>query len=548
MSYTEIRHREGMPYGGMPYDVILEKLEETDQELVEQVRGYDSIRNFEDNYGDYVRSEIIDWSQDAPFLESDHTRRDPGLSRSILNLHYNGTRGSRPELPRHPEMFYGFTGNDPRGTSNNPRFDELRGHITARAANMAVRMGDNDDNHIAERPWTAQGISYGMKEAQRRTKNNLRVFSVQKEGRPWGRNTAMNDFSMGYIRDVQLNDGHESFVNTSITAIDQEFNGQYGGLFPLINTPWRHITGDTDLAVQNYGHVRGVRGEVANKSRVHGKTDQDFNKSMQSRGTNQKTLGASMALAIKYQNAMKSAAHDQDPGASYEMTTVPMGALKPAEDIASLFYKQLGDQSRTESAEMIVQNGGLLPSSNPERAMRNTIAQADAKLANAEVIVRGVKENTASSKRRIANHISGTEKIINPNFSGENNTQRGYIPSEDSTKIIRMSENALHKAGASDLMVHNYSSAPVPSQTTNWGQHGGNKWRDQDNSQFRSVKGPEWRSGTQAQHQTQQDFGFDSETFSSATLNAPKEIRSDHLSAQFAPRDMEEISGQLNDI
>src|SRR3989338_11546883 len=110
MSYTEIRHREGMPDGGMPYDIILGKLEETDNDLIDK---YDEFHDLEEDHKDYVRSEIVDWSPDAPYLESDQVRRDPGLARSMLNLRYNATRGSRPELPRHPEMFYGFTGNDP---------------------------------------------------------------------------------------------------------------------------------------------------------------------------------------------------------------------------------------------------------------------------------------------------------------------------------------------------------------------------------------------------------------------------------------------------
>jgi len=102
MSWTEIRHREGFNYGSLPYDALTEKLEETDPDLVSEVRGLDEFHDLEDDYKNYARSEIIDWAPDAPYLESDHPVRDPSTSRSILNLHYNGTRGFSPELPRHP--------------------------------------------------------------------------------------------------------------------------------------------------------------------------------------------------------------------------------------------------------------------------------------------------------------------------------------------------------------------------------------------------------------------------------------------------------------
>ena len=64
-----------MPFGGMPADALLHKLEETDPELIEEVRGFDEFHDVADDYGNYARSEIVDWTPDTPFLESDHTRR-----------------------------------------------------------------------------------------------------------------------------------------------------------------------------------------------------------------------------------------------------------------------------------------------------------------------------------------------------------------------------------------------------------------------------------------------------------------------------------------
>ena len=275
MSYTEVRMREGLPYGGMPHDAMLMKLEATDPALVANVHGYDSYDTYarapHDDYDDYARSEIVDWTPDAAFLESDHTRRDPSISKSRLNLIYNGTRGSNPELPRHPELFYGFTGNDPRGVVNDPRFDVVRGHVTARAAGLTTRMGDNDDFHIAERPWTGQAISYAMKDIHRSLQKNTRVFSVSKEGRPWGRNTPADAISAGMsagrTRLAAIGDGVEVFdvpvgggARAGAPAAGGELGGEAAGFGAPGSAfaPGRHAVAGGDFGVGKTARAHGV--------------------------------------------------------------------------------------------------------------------------------------------------------------------------------------------------------------------------------------------------------------------------------------------------
>lgn len=316
MSYTEINDEGGLRYGGMPYDQILFKLEETDPELVSEVRGEDFLHDTADDYNQFVRREIIDWSPDAPFMESDHARRDPAWSRSMLNLRYNATRGSSPELPRHPEMFWGFMGDDPRGVLNDPRFDQMRGQISARAAELEARMQNNADQFVAERPWTNQSISYGMKELHRRLRNNTKVFTPQKEGRPYGRNVVVDDLVTGHHRRLQKGDGADGLHDVGpipphpaewmmgedpSAPPERFFASDYGpaaeateggsrrvdrragaDMAPWRNAtpdadmavqlytatrrgggpqqddgPWRHTTGDADLPVQQYGQSRG---------------------------------------------------------------------------------------------------------------------------------------------------------------------------------------------------------------------------------------------------------------------------------------------------
>jgi len=194
MSETEIRSRGGLPYGGMPNAQILGRYETTDPQTpfggtADEGDAAPTEAAEIGEYEDYVRDEIRDWTPDEPYLESDHPRRDPALSRSIINLRTNGTRGAYDSVEgaRHPELFVGFTDHDPRGTLLDPRFDQMRGQITARAAELTVRMGENDDRTEAESPWSNQAISYARKSILRRMRSSMKIFTAQKEGRPWGR-------------------------------------------------------------------------------------------------------------------------------------------------------------------------------------------------------------------------------------------------------------------------------------------------------------------------------------------------------------------------
>jgi hypothetical protein len=416
MSGSEINDIEGLNFGSLPYDRILEKLEETDPDLVDEVRGYDEFHDLEGEYGDYVRAEIIDWTPDAPFLESDHTRRDPAISRSRLNILYNGTRGSQPELPRHPELFYGFVGNDPRGVDNTPRFDEVRGHITARAANLTVAMGDNDDHALYERPWTGQSISYGMKELHRRLKANTKIFTVSKEGRPWSRNVVTDQFAAGDLRAAQLSTGAEAleyqtegfhgtaparFTGGDAGGLSEQFTGGVRGVDAARRNgaevaPWRHTTGDAALGVQQYGQKSGAGraalgpGAVGGGRARAGRAEQDWAESRRAQSVNRQALGATMALAARHRRALKSGRPDQDPGRSHGPHAPPASGLAPARDVARLYRHTVEEQARRAGE---IQDGaggelggaaGLAPARDAGRLYRNA-AEDQARRPGAEI-------------------------------------------------------------------------------------------------------------------------------------------------------------------
>lgn len=492
MSYLEggIRAREGMPYGSIPYDAVIAKLEETDPTLVKEVSGADFFNDIEDQYKDYARTEIIDWAPDAPYLEEDHPRRDPAWSRSMLNLRYNATRGSHPELPRHPEIFYGFTGNDPRGANTDPRFDVMRGHITARAANLEARMLDSDDNFEAERPWTDPSISYGMKEIHRRLQNNTRVFTVQKEGRPWGRNIAMDELAGLRARQIQYWNGQESldypgrerfYGSDYQPATDNQGGGIRGvdrrGGFD--SAPWRSTAPDGDLAVQDYNQVRSQGRERIGTGSIGGGrkrvawSDQDIDERLateRARGANRQTLGATMAVAARHRKNTRVGRPDDAPGYSLEM--LAMGKAPLARDVTLAYRRQAEDTERRPAGTVQDDEGvqvggaGLRPGTNPERAMRaseTTHPNSVAHLADAEAIVRGLREGTASGRRKIANHVVASG-VMSDIFEGATANQgRSLKPATDYGRLQRFAEVPLTRAAASEgLEVQSYrSAAPV---------------------------------------------------------------------------------------
>lgn len=486
--FWNIRAREGLPYGSIPWDNIVHKLEETDPELVKEVKGQDFFDDIEDQYDNYARSEITDWAPDAPYLEADHPRRDPAYSNSILNLRYNGNRGFHSELPRNPEAFWGFTGNDPRGADTDPRFDVMRGHITARAANLEARMLDSDDNFEAERPWTGQSFSYDMKELHRRLKNSTRVFTVSKVGRPWGRNIALDEMAGLRARRIQYWNGQESLDYPSRARF---FGSDYqpagdaeGGAVRGVDrrggydrAPWRRTTPDGDLAVQQYGQVRSQgRAGVGPQSVGGGRkraawSDQDIAEQLataRARGANRQTLGASMAVAARHRKHARATRPDDDPGYSHE--TLEIGKAAVQQDVARAYRQQAEDTDRRPAGSVqddeggVVAGAGLRPAANPERALRaGQPSQPDAvaHLANAETIVRGLKEGSASARRKIANHIIAAG-VMSDHFEGLTPAQgRGMMPAADLSRMQKFSETALTRAAAAEgLEVASYKTAP----------------------------------------------------------------------------------------
>ena len=482
---SDVRTKNALPYGGIPFDLITKHYEQTDPALIAASKYTDAYNDDpHSDYDNYVRAEIVDWSPDVPYLESDHARRDPGLSRSQLNLRYNSTRGSRPELPRHPEMFIGFIENDPRGALIDPRLDQIRGIMSSQAANLTVRMGDNDDNGETERPWTGQSISYGMKYVQDQVKKNTKIFTTEKDGRPFSRNLVTDaptwGINQGKIRKSNMDAGGETidmsqdygeyigsggFVNIGSKGVDS------GKFSSAITNPWTNTQTEGDMSNQYGNHLRQLNN-VQNQSGFAIKnTDfqQDYYDSYNTTKPTKKNLAASMALAAKNNKNRKDTQHDtilSDQNDNF----MNGGNLAPSNVNVSHMYKhvQEGQERQYNNQENNAINTGLQMHQNLGKVSKmtdnsyNSINNKIHKINNVTMIAKGLKEGSASSKRNIQNHVQSNFNIGFATDNDNNVTKHGQ-QSKDYNKITQMSDYKLspllQNELASGVTVQQYTQA-----------------------------------------------------------------------------------------
>lgn len=533
-------------YGGMPYDALLSKFEETDPLFIDDVRNHREPQWDESDYNDYVRSELIDYTPDAPFLESDHARRDPGVSRSLLNLRYKGSRGSNTEGPRHPDLFYGFTGNDPRGTENNPRFDQFRAQIMARKGDLTARMVDSAENQIAESPWTGQSISYAMKEMFKRVKSQTKIFTPQRESMMHGSNISTRRRQLTTIADESL--PGPRFANSDYNPANDE---QTDGIRRIDRSasdraPWYNTTGDMMLGVQQYGQTRSGKKVVGAHTQGGGKLDaikgdQDWAESSIGASTNRQVLAATMAAATRYHAAASSTTQDQDPGSSYE-GMIAGGGIVPGRDVAVIYRQLTEEQTRRPETEIqddeggTIMGAGIVPSAHPEYATRaGQIHTTDNDhLTNVESIIAGLREGTAAGRRRIAGAIiaDGARHEV----ADESVPRRGIVPTTDMGRISRQTEMPLLRAAAAeDLVVHTYQRAALtrPKHLAVNASYDAATWQASREAlpASRQLAHDAWRSSTKSQGTidgTGREFGSadDSHGFGTSGLVGTKYLRS----------------------
>jgi hypothetical protein len=497
--YEEVDIKEAMPYGSIPYSKILPKYEATDMGTIID----------DDTYKDYVRGEIIDWGTDAPLFESDQIQRDPSFSRSAVNLRYNGNRGHGADLPRHPELFVGFTGNDPRGATNDPRLEQMRGFTTAHALNVEPQMGKNDDNHIAERPWTNQSISYDKKYMQQLTANNLKVFSAQKEGKPQSRNVAA-DVSTWKTNQNNIRKSNMKVVHFDKLAGDYgeyiEFGGQVNSIVGTelkknVSNVNKHVIDQDFYDTKHNSNMRtstnvNTPTNLKNIKSDHVSIDSLLNSSNSGNVFNKKSLAASMGLAARNAASsrtslasnkenmrslnpnMSNEAQDGQNMSSYDYYSKNIGDI----------YKQVQNgQKYDDSTVNANYNQGYAPqrtSDIKKKTLHNS--NMSNRLETVSTIVKGLKENTASSKRKIAGDIivQKTMAFEAPDLAFNN--AAALDPAKQYKKNADGIDSSIFKKYiANEQNINKFQSAPIlEHRVQKYKQNDVNNWGDSKNAQY----------------------------------------------------------------
>lgn len=358
MSWSEINHNRGMPYGGVPADVILERLEETDMRGAPSAAptpgdGFTGLA-----YKDYMIGEIIDRTPDQGFLESDRARRNPQMSREVLNTRYNGTRGSTgAELPRHPELFLGFTGDDPRGTTNDPRFEEMRAQMAHRTRLLEPTMGNSvghdggfgaAPHQEAERPWTGPALQKMRTSVHEDMRRRMKIFTAEKEGRSAGNSVVGRGRAQSGLRAARsatLGSGGEQWASGAGTTGGLErsdsrtlADGTREGYVASrqgrkLAEGGRHAATEStiDMPVAKYGRtLRGrTRGSGAEAIRAMRRPDRQQQDWGRTRGGRSVAGSKALSRAMTEGARSRRAATVRDPAAA----TAPYGA--PADGVTS---------------------------------------------------------------------------------------------------------------------------------------------------------------------------------------------------------------------
>lgn len=524
-----------MPYGSIPYDKYLPKFEITDPQIINTGVENGMTNLYDKNqYNDYARSEIVNWGPDTPLFESDHVSRDPDRSRGKINLLYNGNRGNFADLPRHPEMFIGFTGNDPRGATNDPRLEQMRGFVTAHAANLQVSMGTNDANHVAERPWTNQAISYDKKYINKISKNNMKIFTTQKDGRLPGRNvitdlptwgTNQNKIrksNMGVIEALD-NAGYGEYIDMGGTV--NEVQGK--DLQQLINMNSASIikkyNADQEYNDQlnNVNMGAGIAKYKNNANLTDTVRDHVDIDSLKNNSLRNNTLSASMALAAKNASMIKKS-YNKKQNMTNNMFDIQAHNSNIQQKIANSLqniYKNtdMKGQNYKESDETVKGNG-LTPKNTMEigkHVIYDTNLNMSHGYTNTELtttIAKGLKEGT--DKAKLASQII---TYINPiKVNDETVTNKSIAPSRDYVKNnvdLDDVKSAIFKSKISDdTMIHKYPLKMKKEKKVHFGKNSdNNNWSESHNTQNgktvkynddlnRTNKGINALSSTQWQH------------------------------------------------
>lgn len=261
MNYSDLPNLRGLnasgAYGLIPEDVYLRKIETTDMP--------EDPMNIEN----HIRSLLVDFRPDAPFLESDMPR-DPSdrgggkHSTEILNLrHFAAITPDDPYLPDGVFLDQVFMERDPRGIATGP---DMRKHYEQQLDRAAfIKLYNDDDYSVPETGINpvkmVENINSGFYQFKDRYKNfhdsedGWQNGGIGNKGKPWTSEKKLENYTTdGTIMD--LADAAQGNRRDATAKLSSD---------PSIG--FRYTTPDHRFGIAHYGFTRVAQD----------KTDQSWN-------------------------------------------------------------------------------------------------------------------------------------------------------------------------------------------------------------------------------------------------------------------------------
>jgi len=337
----------GSAYGGLPQDMYLRKIEQTDY-----YEDPDMTENF-------MRSTLTDFKPDKPFLASDEARssddRGSGYqSTSRLALRHSGGRSSEdPYLPDGTFLGHigGMTDRDPRGHAIGP---DMRQHVAQQYARAdLIKFYDDSDYSVPSEginPEQMQANKISLRAAfKERYQNFDTAFDAWHNGGTDNGNGRMTGSSVAkYTHDGTIMDITEAEQGNRTDATAR--------LSADPKVSYRHSTPDHRFKIARYGQVR-VKQFMNNNDWGNNRmsTFQDHNNLVEINGTMvNRELGNLIIDLEGVRETKQAVAQGAEYGDSYN-TQVRSAKLSPSD----VYKIMMIDMSSPENANSRYYSEGM---------------------------------------------------------------------------------------------------------------------------------------------------------------------------------------------
>jgi hypothetical protein len=294
---TSVNPNVAFNYGPMPYDMLLQKFEETDM-------GPD-----EDDYHNFARNTLTDNRPDAPAMAADEPRGRLNSSSALLQLHYYGHRGDA-DMPNHSEIFQDFVGSDwadPRGYATDPDMKEL---VKQEAARQRFKRLTPDMCEQVTGGRLSQEQEIEMREnVFKRSRDLIKVFSYQKDGRREGMRKAWRHVSAKV--DAETTERRDDVLKTE-GFVPKKYNIMVDSIIRDTRA-FRESTADQCFEVQRYTKSGG-KTAMPGQAKPGDGTDQDGKFAAEDASKTFKALGVLMSNIVSMRNDMQNVDQDIDYG------------------------------------------------------------------------------------------------------------------------------------------------------------------------------------------------------------------------------------------